>query len=56
MIGIDLIGPISVSNGYLVVAVDYLTKWREVAALINKKAGTITAFFEENLIAGQGRC
>ena len=56
-VGIDLIGPITVTNRgnrYLVVAVDFLTKWPEVTALTNKKAETIAAFFEEYIIARHG--
>lgn len=56
-VGLDLVGPFTVTNRgnrYLVVAVDFLTKWPEVAALTNKKAETIAAFFEDNIIARHG--
>ena len=56
-VGLDLVGPITVTNRdnrYLVVAVDFLTKWPEVAALTNKRAETIAAFFEEYIIARHG--
>ena len=56
-VGIDIVGPISTSNSgnkYLVVAMDYLTKWPEVAALPDKSSTTVAAFFLREIIARHG--
>ena len=56
-VGIDLVGPTTITprgNRYLVVAVDYLTKYAEVRAIPDKTASTIAAFFELDIIARHG--
>ena len=55
--GIELIGPIAETprgNKYLVVALDYLTKRGEVAAIPDKKSGTVAQLFERDVTAGHG--
>lgn len=41
-------------NKYLLVFMDYLTKWPEAVALPNKKAETITHAFVEHVICQHG--
>ena len=56
-VGIDLLGPLPVTdrgNKYVVVAIDYLTKWPEVRAIPDKKASTVSEFFFESIIARHG--
>ena len=56
-VGIDLIGPLPVSNSgnkYIVTAIDYLTKWPETRAVPNKEASTIAEFFKEDVVARHG--
>ena len=56
-VGIDLVGPLTLSksgNRYIVVAMDYLTKWPEVAAIPDKKASTVTEIFLENIVSRHG--
>ncbi len=52
-IGMDLITsfPTSVcGNKYLLIFMDYLTKWPEVVTLPNKKAYTVVCAFVEHII------
>ena len=56
-VGIDLMGPLQTStsgNKYVVVAVDYLTKWPEVAAIPDKTSKTVAEFFLRDIIARHG--
>ena len=56
-VGIDLVGPLQTSafgNKYIIVCMDYLTKWCEVAAVPDKTAQTVADFFFENVIARHG--
>ena len=56
-VGIDLVGPLprsSAGNKYLVVAMDYLSKWPEVAALPDKTSAGVTQFFIRDIIARHG--
>ena len=56
-VGIDLVGPLQPSthgNCYIVVAIDYLTKWPEVAALQNKTSKAVTNFFLHDVISRHG--
>ena len=56
-VGIDLVGPLPVSsagNKYIVVAMDYLSKWPEAVALPDKKASTVKQFFMRDVIARHG--
>ena len=56
-VGIDLVGPLQPSasgNRYIIVVMDYLTKWCEVLAVPTKTAATVADFFLENVIARHG--
>ena len=56
-IGIDVKGPLSrTSNGnrYIIVAMDYFTKWPEARAVENMKADTIAKFIFEEIICRHG--
>jgi hypothetical protein len=55
--GIDLVGPLPRTpqgNEWIVVAVDYLTKWSEVKAIPNKQAETIATFVVDEIICRHG--
>jgi len=55
--GIDLLGPFPKATGqvkYLVVAVDYSTKWIEADALAKITAKNVLSFFKRNLLARFG--
>src|SRR5947208_1038654 len=52
-IGIDVKGPLprtSNGNRYIIVAMDYFTKWPEARAIENMKADTIAKFIFEEII------
>jgi hypothetical protein len=52
-IGIDIVGPLpetSKQNKYMVVAIEYLTKWVEVRALDKATAENVANFIYENII------
>src|SRR3989337_1276046 len=56
-IGIDIKGPLPLTtkgNRYLVVAIDYFTKWPEARAIPNAKAETVAAFIFEEIICRHG--
>ena len=56
-VGIDLLGPFPVSrygNKYIIVAVDYLTKWVETAAIPNGTAEEVARFFVESIVFRHG--
>ena len=56
-IGIDLVGPLPITknnNHYIVVAIDYLTKWAEARAISNAAATTILPFLYEDIICRHG--
>jgi len=56
-IGIDVKGPLPITskgNRYLIVAVDYLTKWPEAIATPDCKAETIAKFIYEEIITRHG--
>ncbi len=56
-VGIDLLGPISLSNTgnkMIIVAVDYLTKWVELRAMPNGKADMVATFFVEQIVLRHG--
>ena len=68
-VGIDLLGPFPLSKKgkrYIIVAVDYLTKWVEVQALPTGKANGVAEFFvnqiflrhgaPEQIITDRGKC
>ncbi|CAG8555675.1 11033_t:CDS:1 [Paraglomus occultum] len=55
--GIDLVGPVNTSkNGhtYMIVAIDYFSKWAEVAALSTKDASSVVAFVTRRIICRHG--
>ena len=67
--GMDLIGPFPMTAGgnkYIIVTIDYLTKWAETGALFNGSAEESAKFFVYNvvlrhgaprsLITDQGKC
>src|ERR1051325_2100811 len=56
-IGIDIKGPLSVTkkgNRYIIVAMDYLTKWPEAKAIPNMKAETVAEFIYKEIICRHG--
>jgi Integrase zinc binding domain/Integrase core domain len=56
-IGIDLIGPLPITsnqNRYIVVAIDYGTKWAEARAIKDAAATTIVPFLYEDIICRHG--
>ena len=56
-IGIDIKGPLPLTrkgNRYLVVAMDYFTKWLEARAIPNAKAETVAAFIFKEIICRHG--
>src|SRR2546430_17379755 len=56
-IGIDFVGPLPLtSNGnkYIIVAMDYLTKWPEAQAVPNANAETTANFLYETIISRHG--
>ena len=56
-IRIDLLGPFpkaTTNARYIIVALDYLTKWAETAALDSGSAEDVTAFFVTNLVLRHG--
>ena len=56
-IGIDVKGPLtraSTGNRYIIVAMDYFTKWPEARAVENMKAETIAKFIFEEIICRHG--
>ena len=53
----DIVGPLSQDKGqlkFLLVAIDYFTKWVEAEALATITEGRIQSFFWKNIIAGSG--
>ena len=56
-IGIDIVGPLPRSkqgNKYIVVAIDYLTKWPEAKAIPEATAEQVSHFIYENIICQHG--
>ena len=56
-IGIDIKGPLPITekgNRYIIVAMDYLTKWPEAKAITNIKAETVAKFIYEEIICRHG--
>src|SRR5438034_5843859 len=57
MIGVDFVGPLPITengNRYIIVAMDYFTKWPEARAVENMKANTIAKFIFEEIICRHG--
>ena len=54
--GIDFMGPFGTSYGmkYILVAVDYVSKWVEAVALSNNEGKSVTAFLKENIFSRFG--
>jgi ribosomal protein L21E len=56
-IGIDIVGPLPVTprgNRYIVVAMDYLTKWPEAKPLTNATAEAVAQFIYDDIICRHG--
>lgn len=56
-IGIDIVGPLprtANGNRYIVVAIDYLTKWPEAKALIEATAEQVAQFIYDDIICRHG--
>ena len=56
-IGIDIKGPLSITtkgNRYIIVAMDYLTKWPEAKAIPNMKAETVAEFLYKEIFCRHG--
>ncbi|XP_074342511.1 uncharacterized protein LOC141680093 [Apium graveolens] len=57
IMGMDILGPFSIVSGhrkFIVVAIDYFTKWIEAKALAKITIKQITQFFWENVICHFG--
>ncbi|CAL1396746.1 unnamed protein product [Linum trigynum] len=55
--GVDLLGPFPTAKGkrkYIIVAVDYFTKWIEAEALASITAHQVTRFLKSNILARYG--
>jgi len=56
-IGIDVIGPLPITlsgNRYVVLAVDFFTKWTEARSLAHANAQSISEFIHEDIICRHG--
>ena len=56
-IGIDIKGPLPITtkrNRYIIVAMDYFTKWPEAKAINNMKAQTVAEFIYKEIICRHG--
>jgi len=56
-VGIDIKGPLPITsdnNRYIIVAMDYFTKWPEAKAIANIKAETVAKFIYEEIICRHG--
>ena len=51
--GIDFVGPLpsSLGNEYILVAVDYVSKWVKVVAAPKNDAKTVVKFLKKNIFA-----
>ena len=56
MWGIDFMGPFVSSHGmkYILVAVDYVSKWVEAIALANNEGKSVIAFLKKNIFSRFG--
>ena len=54
--GIDFVGPfpLSFGNEYILVAVDYVSKWVEVVAAPQNDAKTVVKFLKKNIFGRFG--
>ncbi len=58
-VGVDILGPLPVTergNRYLLVAVDYFTKWPEAIPIVNQEATTIAEALVSNFFCRFGSC
>src|SRR5215208_3096728 len=56
-IGIDIVGPLPKTarkNRYIVIAMDYLTKWPEARAIPDMTAKSVASFFYEDIVCRYG--
>ena len=56
-VGIDIKGPLPITtnnNHYIIVAMDYFTKWPEARAIVDIKAETVAKFIYEEIICRHG--
>src|SRR5947209_19410366 len=56
-IGIDFVRPLPETkqgNKYIIVAIEYLTKWSKAKAILSKYAEIITLFIYEEIICRHG--
>lgn len=56
VLGIDFMGPSMISHGmkYILVVVDYVSKWVEVIVLPNNEGKSIIAFLKNNIFSRFG--
>ena len=57
MIGIDFVGPLPITekgNKYIIVAIDYFTKWPEAKAVKEATAKEVSTFILEEIICRHG--
>ena len=56
MWGIDFIGPFVSSHGmkYILMEVDYVSKWVEAITLANNEGKSVTTFLKENIFSRFG--
>ena len=54
--GIDFMGPFMSSHGmkYILVSVDYVSKWVEAIVLANNEGKSVTAFLKKNIVSRFG--
>ena len=54
--GIEFMGPFVSSHGmkYILLAVDYMSKWVEVIAFVNNKVKSVTTFLKKNIFSRFG--
>ena len=54
--GIEFMGPFASSHGmnYIILAVDYMSKWVEVIAFVNNEGKSVTAFLKKNIFSRFG--
>ena len=56
-VGIDIKGPLPITsdnNRYIIIAMDYFTKWPEAKAIADIKAETVAKFIYEEIICRHG--
>ena len=56
-VGIDIVGPLpktAENNQYIVIAMDYLTKWPEARAILDATAKLVVKFLYKDIICRHG--